>query len=85
MLTPEELTRCIEELCRSKAREFALLGYENVTGEEVWACVSGRYKNGLPPLYQLVNDILSLKAPQFMDWAMVRAMKGKIESGDPGI
>ncbi|MCL6575406.1 post-transcriptional regulator [Kyrpidia sp.] len=77
MMSPEELTRSIEELCHSKAREFAVLGYDNVTGQEIWQCVSSRYKNGFPALHRIVNDILSLKPTQYMDWAMVKAMKGE--------
>lgn len=64
----------IEELCRSKAKEFRMLGYE-VEGEDIWKCVSSRYKKELPPLYQLVNDILSLKSNKYMNWAMMEMYK----------
>lgn len=64
----EQLNRVVEELCNSKAEEFELLGYDNITGKEIWECVSDKYKKGLPPLHRLVNDILSLKTTEYMNW-----------------
>jgi hypothetical protein len=74
-LTSEELNKVIEQLCHSKAEEFKLLGYEHVTGLDVWQCVSSRYKKESPPLHQVVNDILSLKVTQFMNWITIQAYK----------
>lgn len=73
-LEETELSAMIEELCHSKAREFKLLGYE-IAGEDIWKCVSSKYKKEMPPLYQIVNDILSLKITKYMNWAMVEAYK----------
>lgn len=75
----EDVKKDIERLCADKAAEFVLYGYENVTGQQVWACVSEKYKEdgNLPPLYQLVNDILSLKVTTYMNWMMLNAYKGK--------
>lgn len=62
----------IKELCQSKAEEFKLVGYEHVSAEEVWACVSTPYqKTGVPAVHQLVNDILTLKATKFMNYMMM--------------
>lgn len=73
----EEKMSQIHGLCRSKAEEFVMIGYEHVTGEEVWACIRAKYKNGeLPPLHQVVNDVLSLKITQFMNWMTMQAYKG---------
>ncbi|RCX22445.1 post-transcriptional regulator [Fontibacillus phaseoli] len=73
----QEFNEAIESLCRSKAEEFRLLGYEQVTGPDIWDCVSQKYeKNGIPPLYQLVNDILSLKTTQFMNFMTISAYRG---------
>ncbi|MGO4373261.1 post-transcriptional regulator [Paenibacillus sp. 2TAB19] len=73
----EELSVMIEELCNSKAEEFRLIGYEHVTGKEVWECVNAKYvKKGQPELHQLVNDILSLKVTQFMNYMTLSAFKG---------
>lgn len=63
-----ELSRIVEQLCNSKAEEFAMLGYDSVTGQEIWDCVSDKYRKGTPALHQIVSDILSLKTTQFMNW-----------------
>lgn len=77
MTEEEELNAVIEELCRSKAEEFRMLGYEHVQGSDVWDCVSARYaKTGQPALHKIVNDILSLKSTQFMNALTLNAMKG---------
>ncbi|MFD1177067.1 post-transcriptional regulator [Paenibacillus puldeungensis] len=76
-MTEQQLNEAIEVLCRSKAEEFRLIGYEHVTGPDVWECISQKYeKDGFPPLYQLVNDILSLKATQFMNYMTISAYRG---------
>lgn len=75
LLSEAELMKCIEDLCNSKAEEFRYFGYEDVTGEQVWACVSESYRRGWPRLNRLVNDILSLKATRFMNWLMVSVYK----------
>lgn len=68
-LTEAELSEVVEHICNSKAEEFRMLGYEHVTGKEIWDCVSDKYhKTGVPSLHRVVNDILSLKATQFMNW-----------------
>ena len=73
----DELNAVIEELCNSKAEEFHLIGYEHVTGKEVWECVNSKYeKKGQPELHQIVNDILSLKATQFMNFMTMSIYKG---------
>ncbi|MDR6881760.1 post-transcriptional regulator [Paenibacillus sp. GCM10023248] len=72
-----ELNELIESLCLSKVEEFVLLGYEHVTGKDIWDCVSDRYrKTGVPSLHQIVNDILSLKSTQFMNWMTISMYKG---------
>jgi hypothetical protein len=72
-----ELNEIIESLCLSKVEEFILLGYEHVSGKDIWDCVSDKYrKTGNPPLHQIVNDILSLKSTQFMNWMTISMYKG---------
>ncbi len=67
-LSEAQLNAIVEELCISKAEEFSMLGYENVTGKEIWDCINDRYKKGMPHLHEVVNDILSLKTTQYMNW-----------------
>lgn len=75
-LEENELNEMIENLCNSKAEEFRMLGYEHVTGREVWECVSDKYeKKGYPPLHEMVNDILSLKVTQLMNYMTMSIYK----------
>ncbi|MFD0588265.1 post-transcriptional regulator [Paenibacillus sp. GCM10027627] len=72
-----ELSWEIEQLCHSKAEEFQLLGYEHVSWKDIWECVNAKYvKTGQPELHRLVNDILSLKVTQFMNYMTMSAFKG---------
>lgn len=83
-LTDEEISKVIEELCQSKATEFRMLGYDHVTPQEIWECVNDRYaKTGVPRLHQVVNDVLSLKVTQFMNWMTLTAYKGDKMFRDP--
>ncbi|WP_219837939.1 post-transcriptional regulator [Paenibacillus sp. R14(2021)] len=76
-MTDEQWTATIEQLCTSKAEEFRLIGYEHVTGNEVWQCVNDKYaKTGQPARHQVVNDILSLKVTKFMNFLTLSAYKG---------
>ncbi|WP_239696733.1 post-transcriptional regulator [Paenibacillus oryzisoli] len=76
-MSDEELNEIIESLCLSKVEEFILLGYEHVTGKDIWDCVSDKYrKTGLPSIHQIVNDILSLKSTAFMNWMTISMYRG---------
>jgi len=76
LLSPGEMNGAIEQICASKAQEFRMMGYEQVTGADIWDCVSSKYKQEMPPLHRLVNDILTLKANTFMNWLLINAYKG---------
>jgi len=76
-MTSEEWVDSIESLCQSKAEEFRLVGYEYVSGKDIWECVSEKYaKTGEPMMHQVVNDILSLKVIKFMNFMTISAYKG---------
>lgn len=76
-MSEEELASAIELVCRSKAEEIRLIGYEHVTAEDVWQCVSSKYqKEGMPQLHKVVNDVLSLKATGLMNYMTISAYKG---------
>lgn len=75
MMSDDELWESVEHLCEVKAEEFRMYGYDNVTAEQIWACVSDSYRHGLPRLNRLVNDIMSLKATNFMNWRMISVYK----------
>lgn len=75
----ELLRKKLEDVLASKVDELHLLGYTEVTTDEVWACVTAKYKREWPPLYQLVNDIYSLKATELMNWLTMGAYQGTLD------
>ncbi len=66
--TDDELERIVMQLCQMKAEEFQLLGYDLITGQDIWDCVSDGYKKGFPAMHQLASDILTLKTTAYMNW-----------------
>lgn len=66
----------LDSICQSKAEEFHLLGYENVQKEEIWDCVTSKYRKEVPPLHQVVNDIFSLSVTKFMNWMTMKIYTG---------
>ncbi|MBO2943418.1 hypothetical protein JJQ72_05395 [Paenibacillus sp. F411] len=73
----EEWVQALNMICESKAEEMRLIGYEQVTADDIWRCVSSKYeKTGIPPLHKLVNDVLSLKATALMNYMTIAAYKG---------
>lgn len=78
-MNTDELSKQIEEMCKSKAEEFALMGYKRITGKDIWDYVSEKYnQDELPPLHKIVNDILTLKVTTFMNWLTINAYKGQL-------
>ncbi|WP_379134945.1 post-transcriptional regulator [Paenibacillus sp. sgz500958] len=74
----DKLSGEIEAMCTSKAEEFRLLGYEYVTGKDIWDCISRNYaKEGTPPLHKMVNDIYSLKVNSYMNYLTIAAYRGQ--------
>jgi hypothetical protein len=72
-LSDQELYTMLEQLCESKAEEFRMLGYEQVTSDDIWECVNDNYrKTGIPPVHRIVNDILTLKPAKFMNYLTLR-------------
>lgn len=69
----------VKPLCESKAEEFRFLGYDQVEGKDIWECVSDKYrKHGTPALHQVVSDILSLRATQYMNFITMRIYRGEL-------
>jgi len=73
----EDIKKQMLQVCRSKSEEFHFLGYEHVTAEEIWECVSSAYKKEIPPVHRIVNDILSLKVTKFMNWMTMKVYRGE--------
>lgn len=70
-------------LCKAKAEEFALLGYDTVKPEELWACVQSRVK-GAVALHDIVSRILTLKVSDFMNYETMNAYKGVLTPAHSG-
>ncbi|WP_025028399.1 post-transcriptional regulator [Caldalkalibacillus mannanilyticus] len=73
-----ELKKKIFEVLQSKMEEFHMLGYDAVTTDDIWLCVTSKYKKEWPQLSKVVNDIYSLKPTMFMNWLTMQAMQGKL-------
>ncbi|HJV44276.1 MAG TPA: post-transcriptional regulator [Bacillota bacterium] len=70
------LKQQVKMVCESKAEEFHLLGYEQVSAEEIWECIVSSYKKEVPALHQIVGDIYSLRVTKFMNWLTMRIYQG---------
>lgn len=64
-------------LCAVKMEEFHLLGYAEVTADEIWECIRSRFK-GQPRLHEVVAMIIGLHADKFMNYMTMNAYKGKL-------
>ncbi|WP_081411739.1 post-transcriptional regulator [Alicyclobacillus herbarius] len=69
-------------LCAVKADEFRLLGYEQVSAEDIWRCVRERMQ-GAQPLHRMVEAILGLQVGQFMNYATLNAFKAGQKENSP--
>ncbi|GGJ06111.1 hypothetical protein GCM10010885_14100 [Alicyclobacillus cellulosilyticus] len=68
-------------LCRVKAEELRLLGYAEVTAEDVWRAVLAQVK-GEVALYDLVARIFGLSAGQFMNYVTRNAYRAAASKGE---
>lgn len=63
---------------KSKREEFILLGYDNVTEEDIWGFLTKKkWRKAEEPLklYEIVQHILSLKVGEYMHYASIEALK----------
>ncbi|MBW7651394.1 post-transcriptional regulator [Anoxybacillus sp. ST4] len=61
-----------------KVDELKLLGYEQATVEDVWNCLmmkKWKKNNEEKRLFELVNDVLSLRATDYMAYIMTKEQK----------
>jgi hypothetical protein len=69
---------------RSKQEEFFLLGYDNVSEEDIWEFLKKKnWRKATEPimLYEMVQHILSLKIGDYMHHASIEALKEADFSG----
>ncbi len=67
-------------LCRDKAQEFALLGYEHVSAEDIFNCAKMLVRKN-ERLHEMVGVILSLQISKFMNFETMNAFKGVLREG----
>jgi hypothetical protein len=65
------------ELCKDKAQEFAFLGYEHVSAEDIYKCAKVLIRKN-ERLHEMVAAILSLQVSQFMNFETMNAFKGSL-------
>lgn len=73
----DEWKSVVAIVLESKQKEFHLLGYEDVTIEQLWRCLhtfSWKEKQHLH-LYEVVQDILQLTNEDYMNYLRLHAMK----------
>lgn len=65
----------IKPVLNSKVDEFLLMGYSRATSEDIWNCLEQRVWKGNPTkrLYEVVQDILHLRANIYMNYLTVNA------------
>lgn len=68
----------VQPAMKSKLEEFRLLGYEAVREEELWKFLlmkKWRKKQEGMKLFEIVNDIMTVKIGEFMNYSTVEAFK----------
>nr|WP_295969654.1 post-transcriptional regulator [uncultured Bacillus sp.] len=63
---------------KSKQEEFSLLGYNNVSEGEIWEYLKRKkWRKVAEPLklHEMVQQILSLKAGEYMHYISIKALK----------
>ncbi|MFC4320913.1 post-transcriptional regulator [Litchfieldia salsa] len=77
----------VQPALKSKLEEFILFGYDSVTEEELWQYLckkKWKREREAKLLYQIVNDILSVKIGEYMNFATVEAFKSPDWFGNQG-
>lgn len=70
----------------SKCEEFRLLGYRDVTVDQLWVYLKKKkWKKSNEPIaiHQLVNDILSVKIGDYMNYATIETFKDAERNSGP--
>jgi hypothetical protein len=73
----------LQVVLESKVDEFRLLGYDRVTAQDVWDCLKMKKWKRVGDevkIYQLVNDVLTLSASDYMTYLTMEAYKAPLWS-----
>lgn len=74
----ERFHTTVQPALRSKVEEFGLLGYGTIHEEQLWDFLKSKKWKKVKEdkkLYEIVDDILSLKLGEYMNYASVEALK----------
>ncbi|RFB17652.1 post-transcriptional regulator [Bacillus sp. HNG] len=74
----DKFRETVRPVLKSKLEEFELYGYDSVKEDELWKFLKNkkwRKEKEEKLLYQIVNDILSVKVGDYMNYATVEAFK----------
>jgi hypothetical protein len=74
----EHFRNLVEPAIQSKAEELSILGYGTYSEDQIWSfLVSKKWKKPKTEinLYEIINDILSLKPGDFMSFQTIEALK----------
>lgn len=73
----EKYKEKVQPVIQSKVDELHLLGYDRVTENEVWECMIKKVwkkQHEEKKLYEVVNDILTLSANDYMNYLSMQAL-----------
>ena len=67
----------LEPVLQSKMEEFHMLGYDKVTVDDVWECMTKKKwkKPESKQLHELVSDVYRLKVVEYMSYITIEAYK----------
>lgn len=78
-ITYEEIFTHVLPVLESKKSEFEVYQYKTVSEKDIWSfCITKKWrKKNVPeiPLYQMVNDILSISPAEFMTFEQIENFK----------
>lgn len=77
----QDYERDLLELCKQKAEEFHMLGYEEVTASEVWQCVL-KLTKGQGALHEMVGAVIGLQVGKFMNYTTINAYRGIFDQSE---
>ncbi|MBO1626392.1 histidine kinase [Bacillus cereus] len=87
MIEKEDLVEAyrgqLQVVLESKLEEFQMIGYDRVTTEDIWKCLKSKKWKKLDSevrLYELVNDVLTLTANEYMTYLTVEAYQAPLWS-----
>lgn len=69
---------------KSKEKEFAMLGYQEIDAEDIWECLDEYIwkKDRIKRLYEVVADIFQLQVHTYMDYLAIDSIQQSKDQPD---